>query len=591
MGLIAVDKLNRKVLGYLCRNNDVLAYCCSTCDIEFKRSNDLEAHMDQHEAKPSNLSETDTQIVGNSPCVEDTVINEDKDDRNVATEVEIDGKDINAVNDDIAVQSEENPNFSLDTSSESSNVASGIDKRPKTMPTQVLLPTQTPTPTPMLNSATQHMDLKGCSVTLVRCDELAKAMEALQSAKMKRIDDSFVEEEEEENDDQNVGAISPEQYDSDLSELIRPQKFDCNKCTASYSSDRRLQCHIQRVHPNHVCVMCGEIFKASIHLLSHQRKHQALAKELVFPCNVCGDNVSDVKKHMDMHRARNDKVSANNGLVLKTVNGKRPGPKRQLELAKVAKLSVESDRSGKIGGKSMIKTEKISPNSSLVATNDRSNDTSKKPITYPAAAKKIKSEGNPTITPSVSTATPQSIPNGNGPTQRNKECPICNKKFTKRARLIQHVKIHNGDYVECELCPHKILKKNYMPVHMKKYHNTETSSNATAPSDLMAVTSPVGDTNGSYISSHQSIPADLFNDDYAEYLHDENSQITEYSSYLGIADDNMHESMHVEEAILSAINTDDNMSSNHFPQTIASQTSDSMRLAMESSLMCNFQMI
>lgn len=575
MGLIAVDKLNRKVLGYLCRNNDVLAYCCSTCDIEFKQSNDLEAHMDHHELK-SDIPSDPLEIIVVTPGVEDIVSH--NGERNDANDVEIDGEDANADNDDDAQPNEENPNFNLDTSLDNSNTSSDIDE------------------TIMPNDTAQHTDLKRCSVSLIRCDELAKAMEALGPPVMESNDD----ESEQEEDDRNVREISPEEYDSDISELIRPQKFECNKCTASYSSDRRLQCHIQRVHPNHVCVMCGEIFKASIHLVSHQRKHQALAKELVFPCNICGDNVTDVKKHMDMHRARNDKISASNGLVLKAVNGKRPAPKRQQRLAKLARLSVESDKGGKIGGKPMVKIEKSCP--ILVGANGKIGDDAigapkkapKLSSTPFKVASKFKIEANSTT---AATTTPQILSNDNGSSMsRNKFCPICNMKFTKRARLIQHIKIHNGNYVECALCPNKILKKNYMPVHMKKYHNsevhnTDVSLNGNGQSDPILVANRADDTNGSMISTNQSIQSDLFIDNsvYTEYLHDDNSQITEYD-YLEVTDDNMHESMHVEQAILSAINTDDNASSDNFPENIASPTTDSMRLAMESSLLCNFRM-
>lgn len=131
---------------------------------------------------------------------------------------------------------------------------------------------------------------------------------------------------------------------------------------------------------------------------------------------------------------------------------------------------------------------------------------------------------------------------------------------------------------------------------MKKYHNsevhnTDVSLNGNGQSDPILVANRADDTNGSMISTNQSIQSDLFIDNsvYTEYLHDDNSQITEYD-YLEVTDDNMHESMHVEQAILSAINTDDNASSDNFPENIASPTTDSMRLAMESSLLCNFRM-
>ena len=49
MVLIAIDKHSRKILGYLCRNNQDVAYCCSDCDVEFSIASDLVQHMVVHE--------------------------------------------------------------------------------------------------------------------------------------------------------------------------------------------------------------------------------------------------------------------------------------------------------------------------------------------------------------------------------------------------------------------------------------------------------------------------------------------------------------------------------------------------------------
>lgn len=49
MVLIAIDKYKRKILGYLCKNDQVLTYCCSECEVEFVSAQDLEDHMLKHE--------------------------------------------------------------------------------------------------------------------------------------------------------------------------------------------------------------------------------------------------------------------------------------------------------------------------------------------------------------------------------------------------------------------------------------------------------------------------------------------------------------------------------------------------------------
>lgn len=49
MVFIAIDKYSRKILGYLCKNAETVAYCCSECDFEFASSSNLEEHMLKHE--------------------------------------------------------------------------------------------------------------------------------------------------------------------------------------------------------------------------------------------------------------------------------------------------------------------------------------------------------------------------------------------------------------------------------------------------------------------------------------------------------------------------------------------------------------
>lgn len=63
MVLIAIDKHSRKILGYLCKNDQIVAYCCSECEEEFTASVDLENHMVKHEQRNSHR----TSSVGDEP--------------------------------------------------------------------------------------------------------------------------------------------------------------------------------------------------------------------------------------------------------------------------------------------------------------------------------------------------------------------------------------------------------------------------------------------------------------------------------------------------------------------------------------------
>ncbi|XP_031623577.1 uncharacterized protein LOC116340945 [Contarinia nasturtii] len=66
MVLIAIDKYSRKILGYLCKNDQNVAYCCSDCDVEFTTAQDLENHMVMHEMVDSihsNEENNDTDAI------------------------------------------------------------------------------------------------------------------------------------------------------------------------------------------------------------------------------------------------------------------------------------------------------------------------------------------------------------------------------------------------------------------------------------------------------------------------------------------------------------------------------------------------
>lgn len=76
MVFIAIDKHSRKILGYLCKNAETVAYCCSDCDFEFASSSNLEEHMLKHE-KPLN---NDNQIAAEH--VEEAI--GQKNDQNLA---------------------------------------------------------------------------------------------------------------------------------------------------------------------------------------------------------------------------------------------------------------------------------------------------------------------------------------------------------------------------------------------------------------------------------------------------------------------------------------------------------------------------
>lgn len=75
--------------------------------------------------------------------------------------------------------------------------------------------------------------------------------------------------------------------------------------------------------PPQVCFLCGKQFKTGMLLDQHQKTHLSTrAESPVFPCNICGQKVKNLKIHMRGHKDAG--LEAKNG-GMNVVKGKKPG--------------------------------------------------------------------------------------------------------------------------------------------------------------------------------------------------------------------------------------------------------------------------
>lgn len=435
MVFYAIDKRNRRILGYLCKNNDILAYICGECDIEYDSSRDLEMHMLEHESKK--------QID--------------------AGQMQIDDEEILAENNLAAIDEEEQENVPED------------------------------------DNLLQRIQLTECSVRLFRFDEEAinKSISAIK-LKYNEIDSMDNNSNDDDETSMSTESDSPKKMLNGSVKKARDQskiihKFKCPSCSASFPNDNRLKRHMNIAHVNFVCYLCGSKFETNSELNAHQQSHQDRSISPVFPCAICGKNVKNLKKHLREHKqSQQQELLISEFVDVNAViedeqepnppegNSTDPHAEQNCDVPpevnstgphEFADVPFEANQNareidGIIGTDTSIDSQVLSSTSLMYQVDGRSSTSTINPSVNECESEIINevTAKHETKNTSVNDAMDEIY-----------SCTVCPKQFPSQMLLTQHMDEHDPPKSECIVCGKRLTVK-YIPTHIKKYHSEQGSN-------------------------------------------------------------------------------------------------------------------
>lgn len=363
-----------------------------------------------------------------------------------------------------------------------------------------------------------------------------------------------------------------------------------------------------------MCFLCGRKFKTNGLLVAHQKTHQTGVQAPVFPCRVCGQSVSNLKKHMDEHRKVHEmKETLKTKVDAITGKTKRPDVKRPCN----TKSSVEVDVQQLADPLADCDKERLDGMAVDPSTDDEVKILDDKMIDPLATvadntltdAASIEAPNSSVVssssTPAVTSTT--HIVLSSPAKQRGYICPTCGVALYNKVRFAHHVKMHDSNRRPCQLCG-KLLKIKYAPVHMKKFHSGATGNKVTPieSGHENGLNSPSLDPIMDNLNAANMMAKDVMATDslateimasemedplaFAQNI-EESNNISEYHTQAVYNNEmQMHESMDLDtdSTMMALMDTNESILSTIDEQgstSFSMDSSHSMRLAMESSLM------
>lgn len=241
---------------------------------------------------------------------------------------------------------------------------------------------------------------------------------------------------------------------------------------------------------NHPCFLCGNIFTSSLFLEQHQKTHLESTTStpvFVFPCNICGKSVKNMKMHLRQHK---NEHKTNN--VQKAIKGEMSILSYKVASCKVEEASSSTDAVLNLNFKEpengVTSNEDENPNS---LSNESQDVLLTHEDTYPTRVDDSLQNNDELLEineniPTQSVGEGENQLNGQSEMTERKQdvaseeiieptvgeetfnCAICAKILTSEVRLVKHLALHENK-VRCEICT-KLVGSSYKKIHMKKYH-------------------------------------------------------------------------------------------------------------------------
>ncbi|XP_071488461.1 uncharacterized protein [Diadema antillarum] len=227
--------------------------------------------------------------------------------------------------------------------------------------------------------------------------------------------------------------------------MIGPRPYKCQLCESTFLEDSHLQVHVE-IHSMDgpwICVVCNRSLKQRAHLLEHVYTHWGYKPYICLYCPMDFKRTYEAERHMSLHKQQERRKKAQQGKVVKTCE-------RQAKDQALKQLTTNQ-----------VVTEKLA-----VTKRQPSKDEDTSSST---------NEGDADLRETVPEAvgmTPQKLDGKARPFS----CEMCDKAFTAKSSLKEHLFLHYGKPYACDFCERQFTRKAYLISHMKESHPAEDTT-------------------------------------------------------------------------------------------------------------------
>ncbi|XP_030833737.1 uncharacterized protein LOC764375 isoform X2 [Strongylocentrotus purpuratus] len=238
-------------------------------------------------------------------------------------------------------------------------------------------------------------------------------------------------------------------------EVRPPRPFKCQLCESTFLEESHLQIHVE-IHSMDgpwACVVCKRKLKQRAHLLEHIYVHWGYKPYVCLYCPMDFKRAYEAERHMISHKQQQRETVKHGRIGATSKNGD------------VNNAGEVDESTGSI--LQVLLTKPQTRNESLVSTvHNPSDDFASDDFAGEDVGEAFKNLGDSSLAPQ--SVTPLRCPDDGK--NRPFACELCDRAFTAKSSLREHLFLHFGKPYPCDFCERQFTRKAYLISHMKEVH-------------------------------------------------------------------------------------------------------------------------